>query len=116
MTAETDHDLTREPVAAHEPSPRSGSIALVLLVAAGLVAVAVGLMTLGRAQAQPYILGILAVLAMVGLFNLFAFAAGIIRFADRNLDDPIIRRISDHAFDGLVVFDFCVFVVFFFVV
>src|SRR5437870_1026292 len=35
MTAETDHDLTREPVAAHEPSPRSGSIALVLLVAAG---------------------------------------------------------------------------------
>ena len=105
MTAETDHDLTREPVAAHEPSPRSGSIALVLLVAAGLVAVAVGLMTLGRAQAQPYILGTLAVLAMVGLFNLFAFAAGIIRFADRNLDDPIIGRISDHAFDGLAVTD-----------
>jgi len=87
MTAETDHDLTREPVAAHEPSPRSGSIALVLLVAAGLVAVAVGLMTLGRAQAQPYILGVLALLAMVGLFNLFAFAAGIIRFTDRAADD-----------------------------
>src|SRR3954469_5746485 len=105
MTAETDHDLTREPVAAHEPSPRSGSIALVLLVAAGLVAVAVGLMTLGRAQAQPYILGILAVLAMVGLFNLFAFAAGIIRFVDRNLDDPVMGRIADHAFDGLAVTD-----------
>src|SRR3982751_5474 len=105
MTAETDHDLTREPVAAQEPSPRSGSIALVLLVAAGLVAVAVGLMTLGRAQAQPYILGILAVLAMVGLFNLFAFAAGIIRFADRNLDDPVMGRIADHAFDGLAVTD-----------
>src|SRR3954466_6055555 len=105
MTAETDQDLTREPVAAHEPSPRSGSIALVLLVAAGLVAVAVGLMTLGRAQAQPYILGILAVLAMVGLFNLFAFAAGIIRFVDRNLDDPVMGRIADHAFDGLAVTD-----------
>ncbi|MCP1781448.1 cell cycle histidine kinase CckA [Bradyrhizobium japonicum] len=105
MTAETDHDLTREPVAAHEPSPRSGSIALVLLVAAGLVAVAVGLMTLGRAQAQPYILGILAVLAMVGLFNLFAFAAGIIRFVDRSLDDPVMGRIADHAFDGLAVTD-----------
>ena len=105
MTAETDHDLTREPVAAHEPSPRSGSIALVLLVAAALVAVAVGLMTLGRVQAQPYILGILAVLAMVGLFNLFAFAAGIIRFVDRNLDDPVMGRIADHAFDGLAVTD-----------
>ncbi len=105
MTAETDHDLSREPVAAHEPSPRSGSIALVLLVATGLVAVAIGLMTLGRAQAQPYILGILAVLAMIGLFNLFAFAAGIIRFVDRNLDDPVMGRIADHAFDGLAVTD-----------
>jgi two-component system cell cycle sensor histidine kinase/response regulator CckA len=105
MTAETDQDLSRQPVAVNEPAPRSGSIALVLLVAAGLVAVAVGLMTLGRAQAQPYILGILAVLAMVGLFNLFAFAAGIIRFADRNLDDPVMGRIADHAFDGLAVTD-----------
>jgi two-component system cell cycle sensor histidine kinase/response regulator CckA len=105
MTAETDHDLSREPVAGHEPPQRTGSIALVLLVAAALVAVAVGLMTLGRAQAQPYILGILAVLAMVGLFSLFAFAAGIIRFADRSADDPIIGRISDHAFDGLAVTD-----------
>src|SRR3569832_1008024 len=105
MTAETDHDLTREPVAAHEPSPRAGSIALVLLVAAGRVAVAVGLMTLGRAQAQPYILGTLAVLAMVGLFSLFAFAAGIVRFVDRNLDDPVMGRIADHAFDGLAVTD-----------
>src|SRR3954466_1718396 len=105
MTAETDQDLTREPVAAHEPSPRSGSIALVVLAAAGLVAVAIGLMTLWRAQAQPYILGILAVLAMVGLFNLFAFAAGIIRFVDRNLDDPVMGRIADHAFDGLAVTD-----------
>src|SRR3954447_26032101 len=105
MTAETDHDLTREPVAAHEPSPRSGSIALVLLVAAGLVAVAVALMTLGRVHAQPYILGVLAVLAMVGLFNLFAFAAGIIRFADRTADDPVMSRIADHAYDGLAVTD-----------
>jgi two-component system cell cycle sensor histidine kinase/response regulator CckA len=105
MTADTDHDLSHEPVAANEPPQRSGSIALVFLVAATLVAVAVGLMTLGRTQAQPYILGMLAVLAMVGLFNLFAFAAGIVRFADRNLDDPIIARISDHAFDGLAVTD-----------
>src|SRR5438105_12175054 len=105
MTAGTGHDLSREPGAAHESSPRSGSIALVLLVATGLVAVAIGLMTPGRAQAQPYILGILAVLAMIGLFNLFAFAAGIIRFVDRNLDDPVMGRIADHAFDGLAVTD-----------
>ncbi len=105
MTAETDNDPSPEPFAAHEPARRGGSIVLVLLVAAGIVAVAVALMTIGRAQAQPYILGLLALLAMVGLFNLFAFAAGIIRFADRTADDPVMGRIADHAYDGFAVTD-----------
>jgi two-component system cell cycle sensor histidine kinase/response regulator CckA len=103
MTIEPDNDLPPPP--AHEPARRSGSIVLVLLVAGAIVAAAVAFMTLGRAQAQPYILGLLALLAMVGLFNLFAFAAGIIRFADRIADDPIMRPIADHAFDGLAVTD-----------
>src|SRR5436305_1185263 len=103
MTTEPDNDLPPPP--AHEPARRSGSIVLVLLVAGAIVAAAVAFMTLGRAQAQPYILGLLALLAMVGLFNLFAFAAGIIRFADRIADDPIMRPIADHAFDGLAVTD-----------
>ncbi len=105
MTAEPDNDLSREPITAHEPARRSGSIVLVLLVAGGIVAAAVALMTIGRAQAQPYILGLLALLAMVGLFNLFAFAAGIIRFADRAADDPVKSRIADQAYDGLAVTD-----------
>src|SRR5471030_555733 len=102
MTTEPDNDLSPPP---HEPARRSGSIVLVLLVAGAIVAAAIAFMTLGRAQAQPYILGLLALLAMVGLFNLFAFAAGIIRFADRIADDPIMRPIADHAFDGLAVTD-----------
>ncbi len=105
MTADTDNDPSREPITAHEPARRSGSIVLVLLVAGGIVAVAIALMTIGRAQAQPYILGLLAMLAMVGLFSLFAYAAGIIRFADRAADDPVTGRIADLAYDGLVVTD-----------
>src|ERR1700684_808926 len=105
MTADTDHDSSREPVTAPEPARRSGSIVLVLLVAFGIVAVAVALMTIRRAQAHPYILGLLALLAMVGLFNLFAFAAGIIRFVDRSIDDPVVRRIADLAYDGIAVTD-----------
>ncbi|CAL78720.1 Putative two-component sensor histidine kinase with multiple PAS domains and a CheY-like response regulator receiver domain [Bradyrhizobium sp. ORS 278] len=84
---------------------RSGSILLILLVAFGLVAVAIALMTIGRNQAQPYILGLLSLLATVGLFNLFAFAAGIVRFADKAADDPVMGAIADHAFDGLAVTD-----------
>jgi two-component system cell cycle sensor histidine kinase/response regulator CckA len=105
MATETDNDLQHQPMTVHEPARRNGSIVLVLLVAGAIVAAAVAFMTLGRAQAQPYILGLLALLAMVGLFNLFAFAAGIIRFADRIADDPIMRPIADHAFDGLAVTD-----------
>src|ERR1700710_2919959 len=105
MTADTDHDLQQAPFTAHEPARRNGSIVLVLLVAGAIVAAAGAFMTLGRAQAQPYILGLLALLAMVGLFNLFAFAAGIIRFSDRSADDPVMGRIADHAYDGLAVTD-----------
>ncbi|THD70809.1 MAG: response regulator [Bradyrhizobium sp.] len=105
MTAETDTDPPRDPIAAHEPARRGGSIVLVLLVAGGLVAVAVALTTIGRAQAQPYIVGLLALLATVGLFSLFAYAAGIIRFVDRTADDPVMGRIADHAYDGLAVTD-----------
>jgi two-component system, cell cycle sensor histidine kinase and response regulator CckA len=105
MTAEPDPFLPQEPAAAHEPVRRGGSILLVLLVAGALVAAAITLTSIGRAQAQPYILGLLALLAMIGLFNLFAFAAGIVRFADRSTDDPVIRRIADLAYDGIAVTD-----------
>ncbi|WP_295853025.1 cell cycle histidine kinase CckA [Tardiphaga sp.] len=114
MTAETDHDrpismnareqATDEPMA-NEPVRRGGSIFLVLLIAAAIIACAAGFMALGRSQAQPYILGLLALLAMVGLFTLFAFAAGIVRFADRSNDDPIMRSVTDYAFDGVAVTD-----------
>jgi two-component system, cell cycle sensor histidine kinase and response regulator CckA len=105
MTVDTDNDPSREPASVHEPARRSGSIVLVLLVAGMLVAAALALMTIGRAQAQPYILGLLALLAMVGLFNLFAFAAGIIRFVDRAADDPVKSRIPDYGYDGIAVTD-----------
>jgi two-component system cell cycle sensor histidine kinase/response regulator CckA len=105
MTVDIDHDSLGEVAVPHEPPRRSGSILLVLLVAGALVAAAVALMTIGRAQAQPYILALLALLATVGLFSLFALAAGIVRFADRAADDPVVARIADHAFDGLAVTD-----------
>src|ERR1700761_2065498 len=104
MTAESDPYAPR-PATAQEPVRRGGSILLVLLVAGVIVAVAVALTTIGRAQAQPYILVLLALLATVGLFNLFAYAAGIIRFADRTTDDPVVRRIADQAHDGIAVTD-----------
>jgi two-component system cell cycle sensor histidine kinase/response regulator CckA len=105
MTADSNDPPVTEPFVAHGPARRSGSILLVVLIAIGIVAVAVWLMTIGRTQAQPYILGVLALLATAGLFNLFALAAGIIRFSDRATDDPVMARIADQAQEGLVVTD-----------
>jgi len=105
MTAETERDLSHQPFAVPEQARRGGSIVLVLLVAAALIAVAVALTSIGRAQAQPYILGVLALFAMVGLFSLFAFAAGILRFTDRTADDPVKGSIADQAYDALAVTD-----------
>jgi len=102
-----DPSTARQDVAAPatEPVKRSGSIVLVLLIAVAVVGAAVGFMLMGRSQAQPFILGLLALLAMVGLFTLFAFAAGIVRFADRVAENPLMRPMADHAFDGLAVTD-----------
>jgi two-component system cell cycle sensor histidine kinase/response regulator CckA len=87
------------------PVARSGSIIFVLLVAVAIIGAAVAFTVLGRNQAQPYIMALLALLAMTGLFTLFAFAAGIVRFADRSAENPLMRSIADHAFDGLAVTD-----------
>lgn len=110
MTSRIEKNSLREPSrgeapAVFEPPRRGGSIVLVLLIAGAIVAAAAGFMMLGRVQAQPYILACLAALATVGLFSLFAIAAGIIRFADRAADDPVMRAMADHAFDGLAVTD-----------
>ena len=105
MTLPNDPSGSAVAPTVHEPARRGGSILLVLLVAGAIIAAAVAFMTLGRSQAQPYILGLLALLAMVGLFAMFAFAAGIVRFADRVADDPVMRAIADHAFDGIAVTD-----------
>jgi two-component system cell cycle sensor histidine kinase/response regulator CckA len=105
MKADPTTGKPDDPVAATEPAGRGGSIALVLIVAVAVVAAAAAFMVLGRSQAQPFILGLISLLAMVGLFTLFAFAAGIVRFADRVAENPLMRPLADNAFDGLAVTD-----------
>src|SRR6185312_6330489 len=84
---------------------RRGSIGLVLLVAIVLIAAAAGLMFVGRAQAEPYVLALLAVLGMIGVFSLFAAAAGILQIAGRDKGNPVLRAIADGAVDGILVTD-----------
>jgi len=84
---------------------RGGSVLLVLLVAAMLVAAASGIVMLGRSNAEPYILGFLAVLGTVGVFSLFALAAGILRLSSAEPGSALLKSVVSDAFDGVVVTD-----------
>ena len=82
-------------------SERRGSVRLVVLVAVVLVATASVLMFVDRNHAEPYILTLLAVLGMVGVFSLFAVAAGILRVADKDAGNPLIKAVVERAADGM---------------
>jgi len=84
---------------------RSGSVILVLLVAAALVGGATAIVMLGRNNAEPYILVFLAVLATVGVFSLFALAGGILRLPAAEAGSPLLKAVVDDSFDGVAVTD-----------
>jgi two-component system, cell cycle sensor histidine kinase and response regulator CckA len=88
-----------------ERSERRGSIALVLLVAAGLIAAAAGLMLVGRNQAGSYVIFLLAILGMIGVFSLFALAAGVLRISVREASDSVLEHVLERAHEGIVVTD-----------
>jgi two-component system, cell cycle sensor histidine kinase and response regulator CckA len=101
-TADTGEGQER---GAFDRSGRGGSIGWVLLVAIVLVGAVAGLLHFGREEAGLYILLMLAVLATIGVFSLFAVASGLLRFGGRDAANPMIKSLVDGAFDGLVVTD-----------
>ena len=86
-----------------ERNERRGSIALVLLVAAALVAAAAGLMIVERGQ--TYVVALLAILGVIGVFSLFALAAGVLRISGRDSGHSIADNVLEHANDGIAVTD-----------
>jgi two-component system cell cycle sensor histidine kinase/response regulator CckA len=84
---------------------RRGSIGLVLLVAVVLIGAAVGLTFVGHGQGDPYVLALLAVLGMIGVFSLFATAAGILQVAGKDRGSPMLKAVADGAIDGIAVTD-----------
>ncbi len=82
-----------------------GSISLVLLVAAALIAAAGGLIYVGRDYVEAYVLTLLAALGTIGVFALFAVASGILRFAGKDQGNPLLKAVVDGAIDGILVSD-----------
>jgi two-component system cell cycle sensor histidine kinase/response regulator CckA len=85
-------------------SERSGHVGLLVALAALLVAAFAGLSFVSTEQAQPVILGLLAALAMAGVFFVFALAVGAVRFAGAARND-LTKAIVDTAPDAVVAVD-----------
>jgi two-component system cell cycle sensor histidine kinase/response regulator CckA len=84
---------------------RNGSIGLVLITAVVLIGAALALLLVGRGQAQPYILGFLALLATIGVFSMFAVASGILQISGQDNGDPLFKALAESASDGTIVTD-----------
>ena len=59
-----------------------------LFVAVVLCGAGAGLILVGRANAEPYLLALLALMAMAGVFLLLALAAGILRLNGTRRREP----------------------------
>jgi two-component system cell cycle sensor histidine kinase/response regulator CckA len=86
-----------------DQAARAGGVGWVLAVAVVLVAAAAGLFYLGKGQSERYVFILLALLATVGTFCLFALASGILRIGVRESGNAIIKAIAGNAADAIVV-------------
>src|SRR5437763_3585291 len=103
--AAQDVSQDRRLAAIDRSGDRGGSIGMVLAVALLLVGSVIAFLFIGRANAQPYILALLSGLAVIGVFSLFAGAAGIVRLAGRDARETFLDTIPATAPDGIVVTD-----------
>src|SRR3984957_3399115 len=98
-------DIARLAVDRTRNGRHGGSVGLVLFVAVVLAGAGAGLILVGRANDEPYLLALVAVMAMAGVFLLLALAAGILRVSGVEAASPVIKSIVDRAPDGLLVTD-----------
>ena len=91
------------PIGVIDRSERTGSPGLVLTLAVLLVGAAIAFSVLPRDDASRLIVGLLALLAVVGVFALFAYAVGFLQFSGQAVKNDITKIIADTSTEGLLV-------------
>src|SRR6187200_2589734 len=90
---------------ATDRTERDGSVGLVVLLALALAIAAVGLAIVSREMAEPFVLAILAGLAVIGVFCLFAGAVGILHFGPRQARNDVTKAFVDNLPQGVLIAD-----------
>ncbi|MHB8886567.1 MAG: cell cycle histidine kinase CckA [Methylovirgula sp.] len=98
--------MTDQPIsAAIDRTERAGSPALVLLFAACLVATAAAFSLLPKDEAASLVITILASLAVIGIFALFAYAVGFLQFAGQMARNDLTKLVCDSGPEGFIATD-----------
>ncbi|MFD0935715.1 PAS domain-containing protein, partial [Methylobacterium trifolii] len=84
-------------------SERPGRVGLLLVLAGLLVGAAIGLSFVANEQAQSLIIWLLALLAMAGVFFLFALAIGALQLSGQGARDDITKAIVDASPEAALV-------------
>ena len=90
---------------AADRTERNGNVGLVVILALALAIAAVVLAMVSREMAEPFVLAILAGLAVVGVFCLFAGAVGILHFGARQARNDVTRAFVDNLPHGALIAD-----------
>ncbi len=102
------NERTKDTVRPDPVIDRSGGInaaGRLTILAFGIVGLAVGFALIERQRAEPFVLGILGVLAVIGVVCMFAGAIGLIRFGGRGQSVDITRNFLDSMNEGVVITD-----------
>ncbi|MTH97639.1 cell cycle histidine kinase CckA [Roseibium sp. RKSG952] len=100
------NDLNSAPMAPVIDRPeRSGSIWLLIMLTVLLIGAVAAFVSLEETVARPFVLGFLGVLAVIGVFCLFAGAIGILHLSSRSSRNPIATAFLNSLDDGALVTD-----------
>ncbi|MEW6438163.1 MAG: cell cycle histidine kinase CckA [Pseudomonadota bacterium] len=97
--------MTQQPTTAFDRTERAGSPGLVLLFAACLVAPIAAFSILPKDEAGTMVIGLLTVLAVIGIFALFGYAVGFLQFSGQAARNDLTRLICDSEPEGAIVTD-----------
>jgi two-component system cell cycle sensor histidine kinase/response regulator CckA len=84
---------------------RLGGVGRLIVFSFVLVGLSIGLMLMQPDRAEPFLLGVLGILAMIGVVALLGGAIGIIRFSARGQDDSIGKAFVDGMNEGVLLTD-----------
>ncbi len=84
---------------------RLTGVGRLIVLACGLVGAAIAFALMKPENAEPLVLGLLSLLAVIGVFTLFAGAIGLIRFGGRSLGNDLTRLYVESMGDGLLLTD-----------